>query len=502
VNVATAYRDRLLPRLTIRRALVLYGVGLAVAAFAAGNAVWPTSHVTLLGSRVQGLTTAIDVVDHGGPPLLGSTRPYSQPWQTTPEQRYFSAASTDDPGIYVYLPVAGRILGVDDPRLLMKWFALASFALLAAIYPLLFYELFGSVAVAVVSSLLLATFSFLGNSDIYWIAGWCALVCLPVLMLLASRRWSGRSVAACAGVAIVASYASSIRSEAGLGVAIAAVALVLVRERRWRRRLAVGALVAAAYLTIRPGLIKGVETYRDHAIASYIHANPGWSSVSGSGHPFWHSAYIGLGYLPNRWGIVWKDQSAEAAVRRVDPKAQYLSARYSSILEHRYFHILREDPGFVLRTYATKAGVEANQALRRFLSGLVLLPALLLLGRRRRLLAGWALLVLPTLAIQFAPPVLTLPGVYGVGFLSAVGLLALLPGCELLALVERTFAARRSREAALPERSTIRGLVRKPRAWVAVGAAALLVAAAVALHSKQLVLRPGSALDRPPAAYA
>ena len=148
MNVATAYRDRLLPRLTVRRALVLYGVGLAVAAFAAGNVLWPASHVT----------------------LLGSTRPYSQPWQTTPEQRYFSAASTDDPGIYLYLPVAGRILGVDDPRLLMKWFALGSFALLACIYPLLFYELFGSLAVAVVSPLLLATFSFLGNSDIYWIA--------------------------------------------------------------------------------------------------------------------------------------------------------------------------------------------------------------------------------------------------------------------------------------------------------------------------------------------
>jgi hypothetical protein len=501
MNVATAYRDRLLPRLTIRRALVLYGVGLAVVAFAAGNAIWPASHVTLLGSRLQGLTTAIDVIDHGGPPLLGSSRPYSESWQTTPEQSYFSAASTDDPGIYLYLPVAGRILGVDDPRLLMKWFALASFALLACIYPLLFYELFGSLAVAVVSPLLLATFSFLGNSDIYWIAGWCALVCLPVLMLLASRRWSGRSVAACAGVAIVASYASSIRSEAGLGVAIAAVALVLVRERRWRRRLAVGALVAAAYLTIRPALIKGVETYRDHAIASYVHAHPGWSSVSGSGHPFWHSAYIGLGYLPNRWGIAWKDQSAEAAVRRVDPKAPYLSARYSSILEHRYFHILREDPGFVLRTYATKAAVEANQALRRFLSGLVLLPALLLFGRRRRLLAGWALLVLPTLVIQFAPPVLTLPGVYGVGFLSAVGLLALLPGCELMALVDRTFAARRSGEATVSQ-FTIRDLLRKPRAWVAAGTAVLLVVAAVALHSKQLVLRPGSALDRSPAAHA
>jgi hypothetical protein len=382
----------------------------------------------------------------------------------------------------------------------MKLFVLGSFALLACIYPLLFYELFGSVAVAVVAPVLPGAFLIAGNSDIYWIAAWCALACLPVLMLLASRRWSGRSVAACAGVAIVASFANSIRSEAGLGVAIAAAALALVRERRWRRRLAVVALVAAAYFTIRPVLIKGVETYRDHAIASYIHAHPGWSSVSGSGHPFWHSAYIGLGYLPNRWGIVWKDASAAAAVRRVDPNAPYLSARYSSILEHRYFHILRADPGFVLRTYAAKAAVEANSALRHFLPGLVLLPAVLLFGPRRRLLAGWTLLVLPTLAIQFAPPVLVVPGIYGVGFLAAVGLLALLPVCELLAVVETRVAARRTGEAP-PGRSAIRELLVEPRAWVAAGAAALLVVAAIALHSKHLVLRPGSALDRPPAAH-
>jgi hypothetical protein len=501
MSVETASRDWRVPRLAVRERLVLYGVGLAVIVFAAGNALWPTSHVTLLGTRVQGLTTAIDVVDHGGPPLLGSSRPYSESWQTTPEQRYFSTASTDDPGIYVYLPFAGRILGIDDPRLLLKWFVLASFALLSCIYPLLFYELFGSLAVALVSPLLPLAFLVRGNADIYWIAAWCALACLPALMLLASRRWSGRSIAACAGIAIVASFASSIRSEAGLGVAIAAVALVLIRERRWRRRLAVGVLVAAAYLTIRPMLIKGLETYRDHTIASYIHENPDWSSVSGSGHPFWHSAYIGLGYLPNRWGIVWKDASAEAAVRRVDPKAPYLSARYSSILERRYFHILREDPGFILRTYATKAAVEANQALRYFLPGLLLLPALLLFGPRRRLLAGWTLLVLPTLLIQLAPPVLVMPGLYGVGFISAVGLLALLPGCELLALVARGFATRRRGEATVSQ-FAIRDLVHKPRAWVAAGTAVLLVIAAVALHSKQLVLRPGSALDRSPAAHA
>jgi hypothetical protein len=489
-------------RSTVRRLLLLYGIVLALVALAAGEIVWPASHVTLMSSRTDGLTSAIDVVDHGGPPLLASRKPYADPWRTTPGQSYLAAGFTDDPGIYVYLPEAGRVLGVHDPLVLLKWFTLGSFALLAGFYPLLFFELFGSIAAGVVSPLLLGAFSFLGNSDIYWVPGWCALFCLPVLMLVAARRWSGRSVAICVGIAVVASYASSIRSQAGVGVAIAAIALVLLRERTWRRRAGAAALVAVAYLAIQPGLMRGIETYRDHVIASYIRTHPGWASVSNSGHPFWHSAYIGLGYLPNRWGIVWKDASAEAAVRRVDPTAPFLSSRYSSILEHRYFTILREDPGFVIRTYATKAAVEANQALRRFLPGLLLLPALLLFGRHRKLLQRSALLVVPTLVIQFVPPVLTFPNVYGVGFLSAVGLLALLAGCELVALLEAAVTAHRRGGAALPDRAAALAAFRQPRAWLAAAAILLLLIGAVALHSRNLVLRPGSAVAGPPIAHA
>ena len=172
--------------MTARRALLLYGIALAVVAFAAAWHVWDTSRVTVMGSRIAGLTSAIDVVDHGGPPLLASTRPYSEAWRTTPTQSYYSAAHTDDPGIYLYLPEAGLALGIHDPRILLKLLALASFALLALVYPLVFYELFGSVAAGVVAPLLLGAFTFLANSDIYWVSGWCPLLCLPLLFLAAT----------------------------------------------------------------------------------------------------------------------------------------------------------------------------------------------------------------------------------------------------------------------------------------------------------------------------
>lgn len=475
--------------MTVRRALALYGITLGVLSFAAGFVVWKTSTVVVMDSRLHVLSSTIDVVDHGGPPLLGSTKPYSQPWQTTPGQSYYSAAYTDDPGIYLYLPYAAEVVGAHDPRALMKVFTLGSLALLVCVYPLLVFELFGSVAAALVAPAFFGAFTFFANSDIYWITGWCALLCLPVLTLAATRRWRRLSVAACVGTAFVASYATSVRSEAGLGVAVAALAVVLVREATWRRRLLVGLAVALAYLAIRPAAVDVVEAYRNHEIASYIHRNPGWSNVSSSGHPFWHAAYLGLGYLPNRWGIAWNDSIAAAAVRRIDPNAAFLSPRYSHVLEHLYFKILRTDPWFVARTYLTKAGVELNDALRRFVPGLVLLPVLLAYSRRRRMLRTAVLLTLPTLLIQFAAPVLTLPSVYGVGFLSAVGFLALLAGCDVVALVEERVRG----GVALTRLRGARSSLREPRGIVALLAVVALLSATVALHGQHLVVRQRAA---------
>ena len=479
-----------------RGLLCLYGLIFAVVVCFVAHV--RGANVTLMDSRAKSLAAAIDVVDHGGPPLLGSTKPYTDPWQTTPGQAYFAAGFSDDPGIYVYLPEAGHALGVSNPLTLLKWFSYGSFALLIVFYPLLFYELFASAAAAIFAPIAPTAFAFGANSDIYWIPAWCALAVLPVLMLVVARRWRAWSTAACIAAGVVASYAGSIRSQAGLGVAIAALGVVLFHAPGWRRRVVVGAAVVLAYLSIRPLTIDALQAYRNHEIEAYIHTHSVWSESSSTGHPFWHSTYIGLGYLPNRWGIYWNDASAADYVRRVDPTAPYLSARYSHILEHRYFTILREDPGFVLRTYAKKAAIELNQALSHFVPGLILLPPLLLFGSRRRLLRRWVFIVLPTLVIQLVPPVLTLPGVYGLGFIGAVALLALLGACAALAVAEaRVHAWVNDGGNLVP--SIQRDAVPRGRAAAAVGAVVVLVAATAGVHSQQKVLRPGSAIARPSA---
>ncbi|HEY6010381.1 MAG TPA: hypothetical protein VIX18_02840, partial [Nitrospirota bacterium] len=68
-----------------------------------------------------------------------------------------------------------------------------------------------------------------------------------------------------------------------------------------------------AYLSIATFAFAGIRAYRDHVV--------GWQGFDNGNtqHPFWHNAYIGLGYLPNRYGIVWNDSISIREVAKEHP---------------------------------------------------------------------------------------------------------------------------------------------------------------------------------------
>lgn len=68
------------------------------------------------------------------------------------------------------------------------------------------------------------------------------------------------------------------------------------------------------------------------------------------GHPFWHSAYTGLGYYPNPYGINgYSDTNSANAVKQVDPDAPYLSRQYNEILKNLYIGMVKQDPIFYVK---------------------------------------------------------------------------------------------------------------------------------------------------------
>src|SRR5262249_51443869 len=159
------------------------------------------------------------------------------------------------------------------------------------------------------------------NTDIYWVTAWGMLLGLPAVAL-AHKLWNGHrrvAVALLVASAFLASFVTSIRIQSGLPILISGLGVALVRGgRRWSTAALAPALVVA-YLSVSTGVLTGVRAYRDHVVDS-----PGFGAGQPTEHPFWHNAYIGLGYLPNRYGIAWDDSIASDAVARARPGTPYL----------------------------------------------------------------------------------------------------------------------------------------------------------------------------------
>lgn len=134
------------------------------------------------------------------------------------------------------------------------------------------------------------------------------------------------------------------------------------------------------------------------------------------GHVLWHTAYIGLGWYPNPYGIRYLDASGVDGAERIDPAALYASPEYEAALRREVFRIAGADPGFVV----TQALVKVAEAIRHaapwvlllplalyrrpalFVPGLLTLGPIILAGPFRDFEGGWMAFVLaaPVLALS------------------------------------------------------------------------------------------------------
>jgi energy-coupling factor transporter transmembrane protein EcfT len=433
------------------RLLLLCGLVAAVL----GVAFLSVFDLSITSTRVEGIQRAQDVLEQGGPPLLAKI-----------DGQYAPVGTTDDQGVYLYGSLIGWATGQEDPAISVKWMYLLLYALTLAIWPWAFYRLFESWAVAVAAPIAgIVLFGSAGLFDVYTATTWAIVTLIPVLFVL-QRRWPRHGLLIMLGVCVAASFASSIRAQAGLPVALVALFLVAVRPWSWQRRAGAALLVLLAYLSIVPLAFAGVRAYRDGWVD-----DPNFGKGEPTSHPLWHNAYIGLGYLPNKWNLQWDDTDGIDTIRQVDPNARYLSKDYLHEARTLYFRIAKDEPVFYAKTQGAKFVVDMRHIARYAFFGALLLPLLLIRGPRRRQLRWWALALVPAAVLGLAQPIIALPDYsYESGLSGSVGLLVVLAGAAVLDPLLRV--ARRGPAAAVSEgRVFLRGLDRR----IVLISAALLV---------------------------
>jgi hypothetical protein len=440
--------------------LLAFGVIVAVLGTLELSRVHPAPWVIQSG-RQNMLEWTLSVLDRGGPILT----------MAQPGGSQFSAAGlSDDQGLYLIVPWLTHLLGAHDPLSTLRWMALGAFAIPIALYPWLIRELSGSTLAGLISPfLLLIGLWLLPLADIYWVASWAILALLPVVLLL-DRRWPRFGLPLLLGVLVLASVASAIRGQAGLAVFIAAVIVIVRRPWAWRARGAAIVLCALAYVSFSGFGMAAVRAERDHQ----LHGRPLAGGTSTS-HPFWHTAYVGLGYLPNDWDIRYQDPIGYRDALRIDPTVASTGPRYNRILRERYFKLVWSDPWFTFRDYGAKLIVALRPAVPVLIALAFVGPWLLLVDRRRSRWRRDALVIGIAALLGLSSPFLATPlSAYLLGWLAAVLLAGILAFSALVAEWPEFVAYVRSpRAGSMPRRPrrVVGGLV------VAALASLLLVAA-------------------------
>ena len=448
---------------------LLVGLSAAFLFFAVAPHAWP-----ILPDRARNLRAALAMLEQGGPLLLErapgihGARGALQP-----------AGVSDDEGLYVYLPLLCRLFGVADPVSMLRYLYIALYALTVAAYPLVLYRLTRSLVAGFAAPLiLLACILSMGFNDIYWIPAWGMLTLMPLLYLLV-RHWPRLGLLALVALCVAASWLSSIRSESGLPIAIAAAIVLLTRRWRWWRALPALALLAAAYISITTLLFGAIRANREHWLGSRV-----FDRSDAAAHPLWHTVYIGLGYLPNDYGLHYNDRIAGELLQHEDPGAPSFSALEATVLRRAFFAFARRHPLEVVRQYAAKALVSTGDAAPYMTLVLLTMPAMLLLGPERRIRRRWLLITLPAILVAFLPAMVAVPlQGYEEVLYGAVGVLSIVGLCWAL---ERGEASARARGGLRPALRALRAELRAARRsrgplWRSVCISCALVTALLAL---------------------
>lgn len=235
----------------------------------------------------------------------------------------------DDPGLYAVVPPLMHATGVTDPALVVWWLALAGYAVAVA------YTVRRGVVPTVV--LVLTAPVAMGAGAAYWMPAWAVWMALP-----ASPAASG-----VIGIAVTA-----FRATAGLP------ALAWAFRRWW-----IGVLAVAGYVMLTSLL---------------------------PGHVFWHTAFVGLGWAPNPWGLTYADEVGMAAA----PGIAYATPAYEAALRSLVIAHVLERPDYIAVELLSKV----SECVKLAVPWVLVVP--LLVTRRPALLVPLALtLVSPLLAV-------------------------------------------------------------------------------------------------------
>jgi hypothetical protein len=264
--------------------------------------------------------------------------------------------SAEDPGQTLLLSLGARLAGrdlipIDVARLNIGINALGLVILVATLLML------GAFTTAVVV-LILGPTVFLGwfGTFPHWalIGVGSMQIVLPLALIARSRNWLSRAVSGgliAVGLLLLAA-AALLREAVGLSALLVTLcaALWAMRHGVGQPRRVTGMLLILALAVIASQSSRLVVAARN---AAY--------SIDGSQFPathgMSHTLYIGLGAVPNKFGLRYVDEVGLEAASAEVPGINPMSTDYFHVMSTLYLRKWQEDPQEVVRIYLVKLGL-------------------------------------------------------------------------------------------------------------------------------------------------
>jgi hypothetical protein len=277
-----------------------------------------------MSSRVDNVKLAIESINDGRTSLI------SKEGQLI--------GKSDDLGLYIFVSYYSKLIGNANADFAIKTFTLLMSALALGFMPIMFCKIFDSIPIGIVSPIVAyLTFDlFKTSTDVYWVQQWIILIGLPIVLLIYKRPWDKYGLFLAGALAMAISFSNFIRSNSGLGVFIL---LLVVLFNKVKKELLKKACVILLIFIFS-------LTFNFIFINIYSMANK-IDLGNNASHPFWHSVYIGLGAVPNNYGIKYDDSVGFIKAHDIDPDVKEYSKEYDSILKNECIKLLINDRKFI-----------------------------------------------------------------------------------------------------------------------------------------------------------
>lgn len=304
----------------------------------------PRTRVEIMSYRYVHLCETLAAYNQTGVPLIAFDG-----------SRYFQAGRGDDSGMFYYIPRLARFFGTDlDLTIDLFYAGIATISCLIGLIGLRFL-LKKALARMLATTLVLIVFalSFL-KGDTYVFQSSIVVAVVPwFLYLVRSTQFSARLLAFVFIAGLCAGVSNNMRAHAGTLVTLFMVWVLALHFpwNRWQRLLLVGLMLLGLLLPV---------FHLEYLLAnadSYLTAFQPNGVYPPRARAYWHTIYIGFGFLTNPYVPGYLDQVANQKAQSISPGILLYSPGYERILREETFALVKQHPMFALLTVSAKLGV-------------------------------------------------------------------------------------------------------------------------------------------------